>query len=345
MNAQAPSGRVTIEHVADAAGVSVATVSRALRGVTHVAPSTRERVIAAAASLGYRADPHASRLAAGRTSTIAVAVPIFNHWYFSEVVAAAEAVLAEAGLDLLLSSISSGPARSSFITQAAQQKRADGIILVDLKVGNDEIDAMTAAGVAAVTVGTNHAAYPSVTVDHAAATQNAIEHLISLGHHRIGLISGVPGGPLEFTVPLQRRIAYHQTLERAGLPHGATLESTGNFTVEGGQEAMARLLAVPDRPTAVFAMSDEMAFGAMSVIRASGLRIPDDISLLGFDDHPLTDVLQLTTVRQHVERHGALAARLLLEHLDSGEVKHLEVETELIIRSSTAPPGARGEPV
>ena len=168
MTTEAPTGRVTIEHVADAAGVSVATVSRALRNITHVAPSTRERVIAAADALGYRADPHASRLAAGRTSTIAVAVPVFNHWYFSEVVAAAEAVLAEAGFDLLLSSISSGEARTSFITQAAQQKRADGIILVDLRVGPEEIEALVAdrrrRGHRRYQ---RHNAYPSVTVDHA----------------------------------------------------------------------------------------------------------------------------------------------------------------------------------
>lgn len=335
MSTTPPVRRVNIEDVAAAAGVSVATVSRALRGISHVAPSTRERVITAATHLGYQANPHASRLAAGRTNTMAMAVPVFNHWYFSEVVAAAEAVLADAGFDLLVSSISSGEARRRFITQAAHQKRADGVILVDLRVSPEEIDALSQSNVAAVTVGSRHPQFPSVTVDHASATEKAIEHLIGLGHQRIGLISGVPGGPLEFTVPLQRRSAYHETLERAGLAHGPELEGTGNFTVDGGREAMAGLLKGSEGPTAVFAMSDEMAFGAMAAIRDRGLRIPDDIAVVGFDDHELAHVFQLTTVCQHVEVHGAIAARSLLNHHDHGEVVHVSVPTELVVRSST----------
>ena len=239
---------------------------------------------------------------------------------------------------MLLSSISSGEARSRFITHAAQQKRADGVIIVDLRVSPEEVAALARSEVAAVTVGSRHAPYPSVTVDHAPAAGLAVEHLVGLGHRRIGLISGAPGGPLEFTAPLQRRNAYHQTLERAGLDHGPELEGTGNFTVDGGREAMAGLLSGRDRPTAVFAMSDEMAYGAMGAIRDVGLGVPDDISVVGFDDHELAEVFELTTVRQHAEQHGAIAARLLLDHLDRGAVDHVKVPTELVVRSSTSPP-------
>ena len=255
-------------------------------------------------------------------------------------IAGVEAVLVEAGLDLLLSSITSAEARRRFITQAAHRKRADGVILVDLRLDGDEIDALLDAEVAAATVGGRHEQYPSVTVDHHAATRTAIEHLIELGHERIGLISGLPGGPLEFAVPQMRQAGYHEALEDAGLAHGSDLESRGNFTVDGGQEAMTRLLELSRPPTAVFAMSDEMAFGAMRAIRDAGLRVPEDISVIGFDDHDLCDLFGLTTVSQQVEQHGALAARALLSLIEHGEVTHNGVPTELVIRSSTAAPSA-----
>lgn len=331
----ARTARVGIEDVAELAGVSVATVSRALRGLPHVAPTTRDRVRTAAASLGYVVDPHASRLAAGKTRTIAMAVPVLNHWYNAQVVAGAEAVLAEAGMDLLLTTIPTTEARSNFIAAASQQKRADAVILLDIRLSPEEAEVLERAASPLVAIGWQHTAFPSVTVDHERATHDAVQHLIALGHLRIGLISGMAGGPMAFTVPNVRRDAYHTALEQAGLDHGPDLEAIGNFTIAGGHEAMNALLATQHAPTAVYAMSDEMAFGALMAIRDAGLRVPDDISIVGFDDHDLAAVVQLTTVNQRVEEHGAVAARALLEHMASGEAQERVMPTELIVRAST----------
>ncbi len=335
-----PDG-VTIEEVARRASVSVATVSRALRGLPNVAPSTRSRVEQVARDLDYQVDTYASRLATGRSDTVGLAVPDISTWYFAQVAAGVEAVLAEAGRDVLLHSVEDAAGRTRLLSsQSSVRRRLDGLILIDVLLSPAEIHTLAQDRVHVVTVGQRTQEFPSVTVDNRSAAHTATRHLLDLGHERIGLIGGSPRTPLPFDVPGHRRQGYVEALLEADLDYHAELEADGGFSVSGGGEAMAHLLSAPRPPTAVLALSDEMAMGALKAARDLGLRVPDDLSVVGFDDHDLAGVFGLTTVRQDPAWQGASAGRLLLS-LDGapGDVSHVVGETHLLVRSTTGPPG------
>lgn len=335
------SGRRTIEDVAAAAGVSVATVSRALRGLPNVAPATRDRVSQIADELHYRPDPAASRLAAGRTRTVAVAVPNLAGWYFSQVVGGAEAVLAESGYDLLVMGVAGTEARRRFLDDALEMHRkVDALIIVDIRVAAGEALRLADADIDVVSIGFECENISSVTLDDAGVGEKATAHLIGLGHEHIGLIEGQYDDPLRFAVPNRRREGYEGALIAAGLPLRPDSIVAGNFSVEGGAEAMSGLLKLEDPPTAVFAMSDEMAMGAIKAARDSGISVPGDLSVVGVDDHEMAAIMDLTTVRQDVSGHGALAARWIVDGLQSGErrVRRNVPSTRLIDRATTAPP-------
>jgi LacI family transcriptional regulator, repressor for deo operon, udp, cdd, tsx, nupC, and nupG len=173
----------------------------------------------------------------------------------------------------------------------------------------------------------------------------ATTHLLDLGHRRIGLIAGQHHDPFEFQVPGLRRRGYLRALERSGTMADPALEAVGNFSVVGGRDAMAGLLDHADPPTAVFAMSDEMAFGALLAAREAGVQVPEQLSVVGVDDHDVSLVLGLTTVRQTVADLGARATRMLLAQLGGAPVSATRVETpiELIVRDTTAPATASAE--
>ncbi len=329
----------TIEDVARRSGVSVATVSRALRGLPNVAPSTRKRVEEAAELLHYQPDPSAARLASGRSRTVAMAVPDLGSWYFGKVMAAVESVMAAAGYDLLVVAVDSEAARLR-LTRGPLVKRADGLILVDLPLSADEASSLMASRVHVVSVGSAPSGASSVRIDDVRVAELAVDHLLELGHTRIGLLAGVNDDPLHFEVPIDRRHGYRRALARAGVEPDDRLERVGSFTVEGGYDAMRSMLQAPEPPTAVFAMGDEMAFGALRAIWETGADVPEDVSVVGVDDHELSAVVGLTTVRQNVAEHGSLAAQLLLDRLSgrSTETASYQVPIALIERRTTAPP-------
>ena len=330
---------ITIEDVATEAGVSVATVSRALRGLPNVATRTRDRVFEVAERLDYQPDPNASRLATGRSGAVGVAVPMLNGWYFSQVVAGVEAVVKEKGFDLLVHGVGDEESRQRFVAGGNPlRNKVDGFIMVDLRVSEEEASLLEKKGVVATTVGFETSMYSSVVLDDCGVGRTATEHLLRLGHRRIGLISGVPNDMLRFVVPERRRSGYWNALEMAGIAPDPALEESGDFSVQGGAEAMTTLLKLDKPPTAVFAMSDEMAFGAIQVARAAGLSIPEDLSIIGVDDHDLAPVMDLCTIRQHVIENGAVAARLLMNALvgPTPEPVHETATFELVVRSTTA---------
>lgn len=338
--------RATIEDVAGAAGVSVATVSRALRGLPHVAPTTRQRIERVAAELAYRPDPAAARLATGRSDTVALAVQVLNSWYVSQVVSGAEAVCTAEGYDLIVMGVTGVAARRALLAHdTSLHRRVDGIVFVDISLDDAEARRLEDRGLAVVTLGTTTSRFPAITTDDVEVGRLATDHLIGLGHRRIGLLGAQPDDPLGFTVPDRRRAGYRAALAAAGVNVDPTLEAVGNFSVLGGREAMEQLLGRPDPPTAVFAMSDEMAFGAIMAARQLGLDVPGDLSIVGVDDHDVSVVLGLTTVRQEVADHGARAARLLMSQLGadpvdrtSARTPHVVVESPVVLieRATTA---------
>lgn len=333
--------RATIEDVALAAGVSVATVSRALRGLPNVADSTRVKVQRIASDLHYRADPAASRLAAGRSRSVAVAVPILNGWYFSHVVAGIEAVCAEAGYDTIV--IGLGTERSCIELldgSDALHRRADGVIVVDVALSPDDVRSLDERGLALVAIGPVLDGVPSIGIDDVAVGELAAGHLLELGHRRIGLVRGEVENPFGFVVPQLRQRGFEAAHAPLGLEPDPTLYVDGSFTVHGGYEAAERLLDRDDPPTAIFALSDEMAFGVLHAAADRGIRVPDELSVIGVDDHDVAAVLGLSTIHQDVDRHGAGAARLMVAALAGDHpapTRHND-PIHLVRRTSTAPP-------
>jgi LacI family repressor for deo operon, udp, cdd, tsx, nupC, and nupG len=331
----------SIGDVAQLAGVSVATVSRAIRGLPNVSPATRDRVLKAAADLQYVAHPHASRLAAGRTMTVGMVVPLLTQWFFTQVVAGAEGVLAASGYDVLLYGVPNSESMRRFIDDAPFSKRVDGLILVDLPLCDGEIARMCDRG-PVVTVGVGSQCAPSVTIDNVEAGVTATRHLVNLGHRRIGLISHLPPQALDFMAPVHRREGYERVLRDAGIEVREDLIVPGNFALQGGAEAMARLLSVDRPPTAVFAESDEMAIGALKTVRDAGLQVPGDVSIVGFDDHDMAAYMDLTTIAQPAIQQGEAAATLLLDCMRggvdaAGEITTVVMPTRLVVRATTGP--------
>jgi DNA-binding LacI/PurR family transcriptional regulator len=329
----------SIEDVARSAGVSIATVSRALRGLPDVAAATRDRVLAAAAELNYIASPFAARLASGRTATVGVVVPFVNRWFFAEVIDTVEGALRAAGFDLLLYNLGDESGRARFFDVMPMRKRVDGVLVASLVLSDDEFAALEALGAPVGLLGLERAGFLSSRIDDVQSARSAVEHLLALGHRRIGLIGGDTDDPMRFTPPLHRRDGYRDALSAAGIEHDESLEVLGYFTVDGGGDAMHALLQQPDRPTAVFAESDEMAYGALRTIRRAGLRVPQDIAVIGFDDQSNAELLDLSTMRQPVAEQALDATTRLLGLIGDPQTAAGEVvlPTELVVRGSTDP--------
>lgn len=331
---------ITIKDVADAAGVSTATVSRALRGLPNVDETTRVRISKVAADLDYVISPSASRLASGRTGSIAVITPYISRWFFSTVISGVESVLQSAGMDLLLMSVSTPDGQHRLPPAPRLRRRVDGVLAIALPPKDPQLHDVLSLSMPTSLIGVSMDNVPSVTIDDVQAGRLATQHLINLGHKRIGVISGAPiDAP--FTAEHDRYRGFEGAMNDAGLPIDPMREAYGYFTIAGGEQAMTALLTHREPPTAVFAMSDEMAFGAMKALRSHGLQPGKDVSLVGIDGHDMSEYLDLTTVVQPVQDLGRIAAEALVLQLRSpgADVPHdsIQLPTQLIVRGSTAP--------
>jgi LacI family repressor for deo operon, udp, cdd, tsx, nupC, and nupG len=329
----------SIEDVAKLAGVSIATVSRSLRGLPDVADATRDRVLAAARELDYVASPFAARLASGRAATVGIVVPFVNRWYFAEVLGAVESVLHEAGFDLLLYNLGDATGRHRFFRRMPVRKRVDALVIAALVLSDDEAHALSELGVPVGMLGVDQPGVHSTRIDDKAGARTAVRHLVELGHRRIALIGGDTEDPMRFTPPHHRRVGYLEALREAGIDYDPRLEILGYFTVDGGEAATRSLLELRERPSALFAESDEMAYGAMRAIRRAGLRVPQDVAVIGFDDHASAELLDLSTVRQPVIAQAEdLTARILAAIAEPDSEPLVKVlQTELVVRGSTDP--------
>lgn len=332
-----------IRHVAARAGVSVGTVSRALRGQPGVAPATRHRVQTAAGELGYVASPSAASLASGRTMSIGVVVPFITRWFYASVVQGAEGVLAAAGYDMLLYDLAGrADARNRLLSGRFLEKRVDAALLVTLDLNPVEREALRRLDRPIVLVG-GSSGFPSVSVDDVRVGVTATEHLVGLGHRRIAFVGVDRSTRGTFLAAGDRRRGYRRALRSVGVAADRDLEAAGDFTIASGREAMQSLMRLEEPPTAIFAASDEMAMGCLHAIRQAGLQVPEDFSVIGIDDHEMSPLHDLTTVAQPVNEQGRVAASLLLEQLQGGDVAAdttVVVPTELVVRATTGPPRA-----
>lgn len=335
---------VGIDEVARRAGVSTATVSRALSGRGHVADTTRERVASAAHELGYVVSSSASSLATGRTRNIGVVVPFLNRWFYTSVVEGAQRRLMQYGYDLTLYNLSGEEnEREKVFEHFLLRQRVDAVIAVSLELRPEEVDSLHALGKPLVGVGGPIPGVPTLSIDDVGVSRLATEHLLSLGHTVIGHIGGDVDAEMSFHMPTNRRLGWEAALHEAGVEPRPELYFPSVFTMESGYVAAKQMLGDPRlRPTAAVVASDEMAIGVMLAARDMGLEVPHDLSVVGIDDHELAAFFGLTTIAQFPERQGERAVELLMRELEQSrgqdEPTNLPLPFDLVVRSSTARP-------
>ncbi|HYI34831.1 MAG TPA: LacI family DNA-binding transcriptional regulator [Glaciibacter sp.] len=334
---------VGIDEVARHAGVSTATVSRALSGKGHVSPSTKLKVEAAALALGYVVSSTASSLASGRMKNIGVVVPFLNRWFFSNVVEGAQKTLLRHGYDLTLYNLTGGgEERRSVFEHFLLRQRVDAVIAISLELTADEVARLHALNKPLVGVGGPIPGVRTLTIDDVGVARLATEHLLFLGHTRIAHLGGNEDVDRNFHLSTNRRRGYESALHAAGVPLEPALVVACDFTLSGGYQAARALLDRPvdARPTAIFAASDEMAIGSILAARDLGLVIPRDLSIIGVDDHELADFFGLSTIAQFPQVQGKRAVEILMDELHPGVHDHAGWNTpmpfELITRVSTA---------
>ena len=334
------TSKVTIIDVAAEANVSYGTVSRVINHDVHVKQETRDRVLQTMLRLGYVANRQARSLAGGRTNNIGVLIPDLGTGYIGEIIRGIDAELGLSDLDLILYTTQRTASKeANYVTNLATGM-VDGLILVLPRSPADFIGILTKQN------------FPFILIDHqgigpdcpavgAANWQGgftATEYLIKLGHQRIGFITGW----MDLGCALDRLDGYRSALRTNHIPDAPELIYEGTFFQPDGFTGASILLDLPNPPTAIFASNDVMAMGVMDAIRHRGLRVPDDVSVIGFDDIPQASLIRpaLTTVRQPLEKMGRVATQMLLELLNKSQKKigRIELPTELIIRDSCKVP-------
>ncbi len=332
--------RATIVDVSRAAGVSDATVSRVVNGGAHVRPETRRRVEAAMRALGYVAHVSARALASGRTQVIGLLAQEVENAFFASVISGADQQASAEDYGFLLCTTHARREKEAEYVARLSNGMVDGLLIVLPGGLPDYVERLRADAFPFVLIDYDADA-PGCSVVNAtnrSGTRAAIRHLIELGHRRIACIMG-----LEAVGSAHERLAgYRDAMTEAGLPIGPEDIQPGDFMGVGGHAAAVALLSRPDPPTAIFASSDLAAFGVVRAARERGMQVPDDLSVVGFDDIPEAAWMTpaLTTVRQPLRDMGRAAVRQLLERVEDPRMPpaRLALETELIVRGSTAPP-------
>ncbi|MCK6579238.1 MAG: LacI family transcriptional regulator [Anaerolineae bacterium] len=339
--------RATIKDVARASGLSSATVSRVLSGYEFVKDGTRSRVMEAVEQLGYVASLPARSLAGGRSRIIGLLVPNLDNGYVGTITQGIDKALSSANCDLVLYTSHRQPSKETYYVNAITNGITEGLLLIAPQFTSTYLAALRERD------------FPYVLIDQADPTGNsgvveatnyqgayeATRYLCKLGHTRIAFIAGA----LKVHSAAERLRGYKAALAECGIPSSKKLILDGDYQQQGGYEATKHVLSnVDPPPTAVFASNDISAFGAMDAAREHGFSIPDDISIVGFDDVPQTSLVypKLTTVRQPLEQMGQAAAEMLLERIEdrSRPPQRITLATHLVVRDSCTPPKLqRGE--
>ena len=334
--------RVTLIDVAKAADVHASTASRALNPETRgvVSDQTVARVLEAASSLGYRPHPLARGLRTDKTLTVGIVVPDLENPLFPPLVRGADTVLGQEGYTLLIGNTDNDQEHTEAVVSSLVDRRVDGLILATAEIGSGLAAAVQNEGISVVLVNreSEDRSVPAIVGDDHLGIGLAVDHLVGLGHREIGHVAG----PARLSTGVGRAQAFRAHMDRHGLATADKVEVADWFQVEPGANAAAKLLARHPELTAVMAANDLLALGALRAIRDAGLRVPEDISLTGYNDMPFVDVVQppLTTVRVPYREMGQLAAQALLDLLRDGQgAGTVRLAPELSVRASTAPPG------
>jgi LacI family transcriptional regulator len=341
VHAADPGRRATIRDVASRAGVSHQTVSRVINLNPNVAEHTRERVLAAIRELGYVPSPMARGLISNRTRSLGVVADDISDGFFARMVAGAEAEARRRGYYLMIGSVEPDDDERGYL-RLMLERRVEGLILArpSVPLAPGDLEPARSAGVPLVGVGASELpGFPIVDVDNEQGGYDATRHLLEHGHERIAIITG----PLGSTPGKGRFEGFSEALGEAGIELAAEYAQSSDFRRDGGYQAMLQLLGLAKPPTAVFVTNNLMTIGALHALHDVGVQVPEQLSIIGFDDLDLADLLAppLTVVDRPMEGQGVLAMRLLLSRLDgtyTGEPRRIVLETRLLKRGSCSGP-------
>lgn len=327
---------MNIREVARLAKVSTATVSRTINGSDKVTPQTKERVQRAIEQLGFYPNTWARALGSGRSSLYGLIISDITNPFFPELVKSFEDIAVQFGQEVLVANTAYDPARTEMCVRRMLQRKVDGVAIMTSEMDERLITELRSRAIPLVFLdtGTVGQLTSNIVVDYGAGVDAAVEHIVGLGHREIAFISG----PMTLRSARVRREEFVASMQRTAI--GAWMTEEGNHQVDGGQAAMAKLLAGKRRPTAVLASNDMTAIGALGAIHEQGLRVPEDISLVGFDDIQISAFTQpaLTTVRLSREEIARVAFRALYSARQDGATgSESTVLPALVVRKSTGP--------
>ncbi|RME81288.1 MAG: LacI family transcriptional regulator [Caldilineae bacterium] len=336
----------TIRDVAKRAGVGVGTVSRVLNNHPSVREATRQRVEEAIAALNYKPNPIARQLSMGRSHNIAVIAPFFIRPSFVERLRGVDTVLAEHDYDLVLYNVEDQAKRDELYHVLPRGDFFDGLLILTLGPDDEEAERLQASGIPVVLIDAHHPRFPRVIIDDVEGGYLATRHLIELGHHRIAYISDILESPFKQVGASARRYeGYRRALAEAGIDFRPEYYRQDHHGVREAQQMAHALLELPEPPTAIFAASDTQAIGVLRAAEEHRLRVPQDLSVIGFDDIEVAEYLNLTTVHQPLFTSGVEGAELLIRMLNGEtfdpETPVIQLPLRLINRQTTAPPPSR----
>ena len=340
----------TIYDVAKEAGVSASTVSRALQGKNRVSDNTRAKVFEASARLGFTASKEASRLRSGKTGRIALIVG--NHlsgWYSSELAEGVYSALCEEGYDLLSYRVADKKQRAEFFSSMPVKRNADAMIISSFALTDQEGQTLRSTGMPIVGVNTMHLddrySNASIGVDEVTTTRDLIRRLIAIGHTNIAYLKRTQFNK-DFVWDADQRITgYHLGLEEGAIPRRDDYEIAIPYQGDIGKLAASAILALTPRPTAVCCISDEVAICLVHELRRLGIRVPDDISVVGFDDRELAGPLGISTVHHEPNAYGRTAAQMAIRLANGNKLPHRRITAKatFMLRETMGPaPKFRG---
>lgn len=330
----------TIYDIAREAKVGIGTVSRVFNDHPSVSKGTRERILRIAHRLNYRPHPYARGLARKRTNSVMAVIPFFTTFFFMEILQGVQSKLSELDIDLILVGVNHPDQLEESLHHHIHRSRVDGMLFFSMQLPEHFTASSASQRLPVVLVDAHHPRFDSLAVDNQEGAYQATRHLIGLGHKRIGMLNA----NLESLPARERLRGFRRAMEEAGLHVDAGLVKSSKsarldgFTSEAGKDVMQKFIAL-DRhmPTALFISSDIQAAGALEALSDAGLKCPQDISIVGFDDIELASHLGLTTMRQPLFHMGQLAAEALVARLErpNREAAHSMFVPELIVRKTS----------
>jgi LacI family transcriptional regulator, repressor for deo operon, udp, cdd, tsx, nupC, and nupG len=325
-----------IQQVAKQAGVSVATVSRVLNGQNTVSAKTKMKVEETIKKLNYEPSLLGRHLRTSESRLFLILIPTISNPFYLEIIKGIEQVAISQNYNILLCETDSNPEKENIYFDLVRKKMADGIISMDPAVNVETLKKL-AENYAIIQCSEYEegTGIPYVTIDNEEASYRAVKHLIQIGHKKIALMNSDE----KYLFARQRKMGYKRALEENGITlKNEYIIPTQRLGFENGQQAMKKILNLQDRPTALFAVSDLLAIGALKEINAAGLHVPNDIAVVGFDKIDFSNMTNptLTTIAQPMKRMGSVAARMLIEKIKGEEVESIILDHELVIRESTS---------